>query len=38
MPSNKMEEYGSDFANFDCSYLFYKDLHEAQSFDDLNMQ
>jgi hypothetical protein len=25
---NKIEEYGSDFANFDCSFLFYKDVLE----------
>lgn len=37
VPNNKMDEYGSDFANFDCSYMFYKDIHEA-GFDDFNIQ
>lgn len=37
VPNNKMDDYGSDFANFDCSYMFHKDIHEA-GFDDFNVQ
>ena len=29
MPQNKQEDFGSDFANFDCSYMFYRDISEA---------
>lgn len=28
VPQHKIEEYGSDFANFDCSFLYYKDVLE----------
>ena len=27
--NNKLEEFGSDFANFDCSYFYFRDLSEA---------
>ena len=28
VPQNKQEEYGSDFANFDCHFMFYRDITE----------
>ena len=38
LPKHKIEEYGSDFANFDCSFLFYKDIMEGSNiaFEDAN--
>lgn len=38
LPNNKLEDYASDFANFDSSYMFYKDLHEQSGYDEVNVQ
>jgi len=40
VPQNKQEEYGSDFANFDCSFLYYQDVHEQpnMTYEDIQGQ
>ena len=33
---NRMDDYGSDFANFDCSYMFYKDINDQAYAEEFN--
>jgi len=30
IPQSKIEDYGSDFANFDCHFIYYSDLQDAK--------
>jgi hypothetical protein len=29
LPANKLDDFGSNFANFDCNFLYYRDISEG---------